>query len=382
MTNEPLRLFSRSVVFSDCVKPATIVAEAGQIVEIRADTQDPRAINLGGDLIVPGLVELHTDHLEPHFSPRPKVTWDPMSAVFAYDAQIAASGITTVFDSLRLGRDDGDKASVANALHDLSEALETAKTSGLLRADHYLHLRCELPSEGLIEEAHAYLDQFDVRLISLMDHTPGQRQFRDEAKLRSFYEARSGMPRRDLDAMFDERKARGERLTTPNRRALVAIAKKRGIALASHDDTLEDHVAESLEDGVAIAEFPTTTEAARACHDAGIAVMMGAPNLVKGGSQSGNVSAISLAAAGTLDILSSDYVPISLLHGAMMLADVEGFGGLPAALRTVTSTPAQAAGLNDRGSIAVGKRADLVRVAQFGNMPVVREVWRAGLRVS
>ena len=289
MSAPEFALFSREVVLADRVVPATVSVHDGVIVAIDEGRAAPGARDCGEDLLIPGLVELHTDHLEPHFSPRPGVTWDPLSAVHAYDAQIAAAGITTVFDSLRLGRDDGDKASVANALHALSEALEQAKPTGLLRAEHHTHLRCELPSEGLIEDAIDYLDRFDVRLISLMDHTPGLRQFRDVSKLKGFYEARGRMSSDAIDAMFAKRIAIGERLTAPNRRALVALAKERGIALASHDDTLEDHVAESLADGVAIAEFPTTHAAARACHDAGIAVMMGAPNVVKGGSQSGNV---------------------------------------------------------------------------------------------
>lgn len=376
-----LALFSRRVVLADREVAGTVIIEDGVITAVEADSQRPGALDLGEDILIPGLVELHTDHLEPHYAPRPKVYWDPLSAVFAYDAQIAASGITTVFDSLRVGRDD-DRFSVSNALLDLSEAIEAAKRTGLLRADHHTHLRCEIPSRGVVEEAESYLARFDVRLMSLMDHTPGQRQFRDEEKLRTYYRGKTGLSEADLDALFDSRRARAAEIGEPNKRGLVALAHKGGIALASHDDTIEDHVAESVADRVSIAEFPTTVEAARASHAAGIAVLMGAPNVVRGGSHSGNVSAVELAEAGVLDILSSDYVPISLIQGAFGLQDVPAMGGLPGAIQTVTLKPALATGMTDRGEIAVGKRGDLVRVALVGQKPVVREVWRLGRRVA
>jgi alpha-D-ribose 1-methylphosphonate 5-triphosphate diphosphatase len=376
-----LSLFSRRVILADREVAATVVVEDGVITAINLDAQRADATDLGEDLLIPGLVELHTDHLEPHYQPRPKVHWDPLSAVFAYDAQIASSGITTVFDSLRIGSDD-DRPTTADGLLDLSEAIEKAKETGLLRSDHHTHLRCEIPSRGVVEEAEDYLARFDVRLMSLMDHTPGQRQFRDEEKLRTYYRGKTGLSEKDLDQLFDNRRARAAEIAEPNKRGLVSLAHQRRIALASHDDTLEDHVAESLADKVSIAEFPTTVEAARASHAAGISVLMGAPNVVRGGSHSGNVSAVELAEAGVLDILSSDYVPISLIHGAFGLADVPAMGGLPGALRTVTLTPALATGMTDRGEIAVGKRGDMVRVAMVGAQPVVRQVWLTGMRIA
>lgn len=376
-----LTVFSRHVVLGDREVAATVVVEDGIITAVELDRQRADAADLGDDLLIPGLVELHTDHLEPHYQPRPKVHWDPLSAVFAYDAQIASSGITTVFDSLRIGSDD-DRPTTADGLLDLSKAIETAKATGLLRSDHHTHLRCEIPSRGVVEEAESYLTRFDVRLMSLMDHTPGQRQFRDEEKLRTYYRGKTGLSESDLDRLFANRRARADEIGEPNKRGLVALAHKAGIALASHDDTLEDHVAESVADRVSIAEFPTTVEAARASHAAGISVLMGAPNVVRGGSHSGNVSAVELAEAGVLDILSSDYVPISLIHGAFGLRDVRALGGLPGAIQTVTLKPALATGMTDRGEIAVGKRGDLVRVAMVGDKPVVREVWRTGRRIA
>jgi alpha-D-ribose 1-methylphosphonate 5-triphosphate diphosphatase len=374
-------LASRRIVLADRETAGTVVVENGLIVGIDEERFDAAALDCGEDVLIPGLVELHTDHLEPHYSPRPHVFWNPFSAVFAYDAQIAGSGITTVFDSLRAGS-DGDRHSLGGGLFALGEAIDRARATGLLRADHHTHLRCEICSSDVIEMATGYVERFDVRLMSLMDHTPGQRQFRDEEKLKQYYRGKSAKTEAELEAYMDSRKELNRLHGERHRRTLVELARQHGIALASHDDTTEAHVEESLADGVAIAEFPTTVEAAAASHRAGLAVLMGAPNVVRGGSHSGNVSARELAEAGVLDILSSDYVPVSLIEGAFGLADVPAMGGLPGAIRTVTSGPANATGMTDRGAIATGLRGDLVRVALVEGHPVVREVYRLGRRIS
>jgi alpha-D-ribose 1-methylphosphonate 5-triphosphate diphosphatase len=160
------------------------------------------------------------------------------------------------------------------------------------------------------------------------------------------------------------------------------MAQANHVPLASHDDTEPEHVDEALRDGVSIAEFPTTTEAADALHAVGIKVLMGAPNLVRGGSHSGNVATSDLARAGRLDVLSSDYIPASLLMAALMLPAKAPGIDLAAAIRTVTKTPAEAVGLDDRGEIALGRRADIIRVRAVGDVPVVRSVWRTGNRVA
>jgi alpha-D-ribose 1-methylphosphonate 5-triphosphate diphosphatase len=214
-----------------------------------------------------------------------------------------------------------------------------------------------------------------------MDHTPGQRQFVDLTKYREYYQGKYGLSGAEIEAAMERQRDAHERHAGANRRRVVDLCRDRGIPLASHDDATPEHVAESLADGVALAEFPTTVAAARAAHGHGIAVLMGAPNLVRGGSHSGNVSARTLAEAGMLDILSSDYVPFSLLHAAFALARHLPHTGLPAAVATVTANPACAVGLDDRGSIAPGKRADLLRVRDADDAVLVRAVWRGGARV-
>jgi alpha-D-ribose 1-methylphosphonate 5-triphosphate diphosphatase len=336
----------------------------------------------GGDLVMPGLIELHTDHLEAHYVPRPKVFWDPIAAVVSYDGQLATSGITTVLDSLRVWREDGaDEVDGRAGL--LAEAITSARDADLLRADHFLHLRCEIPMPSVVEEARELVGRPDVRLMSLMDHTPGQRQFRDEGKLRDYYRGKGGgRTDAELDTLFERRFMYQKLHAATNMREIVALAHLHEIPLASHDDTTEENVTDAVRDRVSVAEFPTTMEAARGLHAAGICILMGAPNVVRGGSHSGNIAAVDLAHEGLLDILSSDYIPSSLLMAALQLPLRVPAIDLASAVRTVTKAPAEAVGLSDRGEIAVGKRADLIRVHVARDIPVVRCVWREGHRVA
>jgi len=354
----------------------------GRIAEIGEGAAPAGSADAAGDLVMPGLVELHTDHLEAHYVPRPKVFWNPIAAVVSYDGQLATCGITTVLDSLRVWREDGAEE-VDGRAGILAAAITAARESNILRADHFLHLRCEVPMPDVVEEAKELVDRPDVRLMSLMDHTPGQRQFRDEVKLRDYYRGKSGgMTDAQLDVLFKRRFDYQQAYAAQNMRAIVALAHQHEVPLASHDDTTEENVADAIRDRVSVAEFPTTMDAARGLHEAGIGILMGAPNVVRGGSHSGNIAAVDLAREGLLDILSSDYVPSSLLMGALQLPRQVSSIDLAAAILTVTKTPAEAVGLNDRGEIAVGKRADLIRVHIARDIPVVRSVWREGNRVA
>jgi alpha-D-ribose 1-methylphosphonate 5-triphosphate diphosphatase len=378
---------ARVVLADQVIATGWVAVDDGRIVEIgEGDAGDGTvaggAEDFGGDLLLPGLVELHTDHLEAHYVPRPKVHWDPVAAVVSYDGQLATCGITTVLDSLRVWREEGAE-DVDGQAGILAAAIATARAADLLRIEHYLHLRCELPMPGVVAETLELIRRPDVRLLSLMDHTPGQRQFRDEAKLRDYYRGKTGgMSDAELDVLFARRIASQAAHAEINHREIVALARSTNTPLASHDDTTPEHVAEAVRDGVAIAEFPTTVDAAQALHAAGIRVLMGAPNLVRGGSHAGNVATADLARAGALDVLSSDYVPASLLMAALYLPKVVPGIALAAAVRTVSKTPAEAVGLRDRGEIAVGKRADLIRVRVVGDVPAVRSVWRGGRRVA
>jgi alpha-D-ribose 1-methylphosphonate 5-triphosphate diphosphatase len=377
----PVEIFENAqIVLPDAVIDGWIAVADGRIAEIGEGRAPERGHDFARDFLVPGLVELHTDHLESHAVPRPRVHWHPLAAALAYDAQIVASGITTVFDSLRVGSDADTKNAGPGPLV-LAGAIAAARAEGLLRAEHLTHLRCEICAADAVVAAEEFMSSHPVQLISLMDHTPGDRQFRDLEKWKIYFGGKGGLSEIELEALIAERKALFNANHDRQRAALVAMAASRGIPIASHDDTTAEHVADARRDGVAIAEFPTTVEAAALSHAAGIAVMMGAPNVVRGGSHSGNVAAETLAREGLLDILSSDYVPASLMMGAFELERRIAGYGLPKAIRLVTRDAARAAGLTDRGAIEPGLRADLVRVHRVADLPVVRGVWREGIRV-
>jgi alpha-D-ribose 1-methylphosphonate 5-triphosphate diphosphatase len=381
--NTRLVLSNARLVLADrVIEAGWIAGQDGMIAEFGTGRAPADAEDVAGDFVIPGLIELHTDHLEAHYMPRPKVYWDPVAAVVSYDGQLASCGITTVLDSLRVWREEGvDEVGGEAAV--LAAAIAAAREADMLRVGHFLHLRCEVPMPDVVAEAEQLIAWPEVRLVSLMDHTPGQRQFRDEEKLRTYYRGKAGgLTDAELDALFDQRRAFAARHSADNYRDLVALARAQGLRLASHDDTTLEHVAQSVADRVAIAEFPTTREAAQALHEAGIAVLMGAPNLVRGSSHSGNVGTADLARAGLLDVMSSDYMPASLLTAAFHLPKAVPAIALPAAVATVTRAPAAAIGLDDRGEIAIGKRADLVRVRVARDIPVVRSVWRAGARIA
>jgi alpha-D-ribose 1-methylphosphonate 5-triphosphate diphosphatase len=337
------------------------------------------SLDLEGDYLIPGLVELHTDNFERHLMPRPMVRWPELPALLSHDAEIAAAGITTVYDALGVGDADPD-AMRGQDLEPVLEAIRHASCGGMLRAEHRLHIRVELPAPNTRALFEPFAGHPLVGLISLMDHTPGQRQWEDIEQARVYYCGKKGWSAEKFARSVADSRDLQERNAIPNRGYFVAYARAQGIALASHDDTHAAHVAQAHAEGAAISEFPTRLEAARAARGAGMSIVMGAPNVVRGGSHSGNVAAAELARQGLLDSLSSDYVPASLLMAAFRLVSVAGFS-VAQAVATVSTNPARAAGLADRGEIAPGLRADLVRVHLLDGHPVVRAVWKAGQRI-
>ena len=368
------------IILDDQIIEGSILVRDGGIVQI--DTGSGRVgEDWDGDYLMPGLVELHTDHLESHYSPRPGVRWDPIAAIQAHDAQIAAAGITTVFDCLRMGSDE-DGGFAKGEMRAIADALDTARREDRLRADHLIHLRCEVSAADVIDHFDDFRGDPNVRLASLMDHAPGQRQFQTMDQYILYYKEKRGLSDEAFAHFVARRKDASERYSAPHRAEIAAHCAASGITVASHDDATLAHVEEARGFGVRLAEFPTSVEAARASHEAGMAVLMGAPNVVRGKSHSGNIAARDLAQQGVLDVLSSDYVPFSLIYAPFILADADIGISLPQAIRMVTTNPAKAVGLDDRGSITVGKRADFLRVRRGTGVPVVRSVWREGRRVA
>jgi alpha-D-ribose 1-methylphosphonate 5-triphosphate diphosphatase len=371
-----------NLVLEDQTVKGSIEIESG-IIRTLSDTisQLPQAIDGEDGWLMPGLIELHTDNLEKYFTPRPKVDWPPFSAMGAHDAQLVSSGITTVLDAVALGdyREGGKRH---DNLDKLIETVIESQRRGVNRADHFLHLRCEVPHETTVDMFKRYAHLPDVHLVSLMDHAPGQRQFVNVQKYRDYYQGKYKFNDQQMAAFEVEQRERSQVWSAPNREAICQYCREHNIPMASHDDATVAHVEESKALKMVIAEFPTTVAAAQASHALGLKVMMGAPNVVRGGSHSGNVAAHELAQLGVLDILSSDYYPSSLLDAIFRIAhdDRNGYS-LATATQLATINPAQALQLDDRGVIAEGKRADLLLAHQRHDHTYATRVWREGKAV-
>ncbi len=369
------------IVLRDEVITGSVLVRDGVIAAIDTGSVS-HGEDVGGEYLIPGLVELHTDHFESHYRPRQGVTWNALAALQAHDAQVAGAGITTVFDAVRIGSDP-ETGDITEDVRLMVEAVAEADADDRLRADHHIHLRCELATPDVAEHFLAHCTNPIVGLASLMDHTPGARQYVTLEHYIAYYQKKLRLSDTEMAQFIAERQKARRLHADGNREAILERGREIGLAFASHDDATVEHVDEAVRDGMSIAEFPTTMEAAQACHAAGLAVLMGAPNVVRGKSHNGNISAAELARAGVLDVLSSDYVPFALLYAAFLLPELADSIALPDSVAMVSARPAAAAQLADRGQIAVGKRADLVRVRRReGDVPVVRSVWRQGQRVS
>lgn len=374
-------LTNARIVTSDAVIQGSIAINGSLIADVSEGRSTSPAIDMEDDYLIPGIIDIHTDNLERHYFPRPNIDWDAASASIAHDGVCISSGVTTVFDSLSLGAWSNGQVRGRDNLRRLITGLSAARNSGALRADHRIHWRCELPSPVLPE----LLDEFMLNpltgLASFMDHTPGQRQYKD---LDFFLDRtwRKEMSEAEVAKQLDERRANQSANVSTNRAIMGKMAGEMDVTLAAHDDETAEHVAAAHAAGAVISEFPVTREAAAEAKRLGMVNFMGGPNLVRGGSYSGNVGAAELAADNLLDGFASDYVPRSMIECIFRLTEAPHSWSLPQAVATVTSTPAQAVGLTDRGVLATGLRADLLRVSLNGGLPVVRSAWVAGVRVS
>jgi alpha-D-ribose 1-methylphosphonate 5-triphosphate diphosphatase len=368
------------LVLRDEVQPGTLILRNGLLLEVQPGRSHlATAQDLDGDYLIPGVVDLHTDNLERQVQPRTNARWPSRSAMLAHDAQCAAAGVTTVLDALCLGDLGFDEGRV-RTFHDGVADLDALAHTGLLKSDHYLHLRCEMPAADVVDLMDDVAEHRHVRMVSLMDHSPGVGQYADVDRFRAL-RRREGASHEAIERQIVRLLDQRDRLRAPNRRALLARVAALDVALASHDDRDEQEVEQNYQDGIRISEFPVTFAAARAAKARGMAVIAGAPNIVRGGSHSGNVAVTELLAAGAVDALASDYVPASLVEAAFRGCE-GGAITLPQAVALVSDTPAQMARLPDRGRLAVGLRADCVRVRVFEGLPVVRQVWRGGERVA
>lgn len=378
MTHETI-LTNAILVLRDQTISGTIIVRGETIADIQPGRSHlPGALDLNHDHLIPGVVDVHTDNLERQVQPRSLARWPSRSAMVAHDAQCAAAGVTTVLDALCVG-DLGFDAERVRTFREGVVDLDALTAAGLFKSEHFLHLRCEIPATDMLEQFEPVADHPLVRMISLMDHSPGVGQYANVDFYRKL-RRQGGMDEPEIEIRIKQLQDQRARVRDTNRRILLDRVSGKGVALASHDDRTDEEIAENAADGIRISEFPVTKAAALAAKRASMQVIAGAPNIVRGGSHSGNVAAADLVKTGAVDAFASDYVPPSLVEAAFQVARELGIA-LHDAVAMVTDHPARMSNLLDRGRLEPGLRADCVRVHLHGTLPIVRQVWRTGERI-
>jgi len=357
------------------VERGAVRIEDGCIAEIREDLVTAAAVEGDGRLLLPGFVDIHGDMIEKEVEPRANVRMPLELGIYDLDRKLASCGVTTAYAALAFQPDFYGHARPVEHTAAMIDAL-TAMREELL-VDHRVHARFEVDLPSALATAEGLLNAGALGLMSLMDHTPGQGQYRNIEKHVNNLARQRGISEAAAAELVRQRMSHG---TAGESLQVVAdlanLARTTGIRLASHDDDSVEKVALMHGLGATISEFPITIEAATEARQRGLATAMGAPNALRGLSYSGNLSARQAYEAGVLDILTSDYHPSAILPAVVALADL-GPGGLAASVALASANPARTLGLADRGRIAEGLRADLV-IAERGRISRTRATLRSG----
>ena len=357
---------ARVVTPEGVVEGASVVLEGGRVAGVsRRSEKAGDVLDAGGRYVLPGMVDLHTDAIEKQISPRPGVEFPGELAFLEMDRLFAASGITTGFHAVSFmegwGRStDGGRGIVDLVVHCREEAL----------VRHELHLRCELPQEANVGAIVEMLERQVAKVVSVMDHTPGQGQFRDLEWYRRYRREHAGATDEQVATAIAEAERRDGSEVEGRMDRVANFAREHDVVFASHDDDTPERVEMLAEKGARISEFPVNAEAALRAKELGLSVCLGAPNVVRGASSGGNLNATEAVSLGLVDALCSDYHPPSMLPAAFRLARDKVLP-LHKAIGLVSVGPGRAAGLSERGEIRGGAVADLILVGEHLRMPVV-----------
>lgn len=377
MNNHYYLTSAQVMLENETLNDAAVLIANGHIVAINpASSAGAQEINLSGHTLMPGMIDLHCDALEKEAEPRPGVHFPFDFACAQADKRNAAAGITTIYHALsfanaELGvRNNNTAAELARAVHAWQEhAL----------VDNRVHARYEITDPTAPDILNELLGLDEIHLMSFMDHTPGQGQFKSIDAYRDFLSRTYKKDAAEFEILLANKLAQGEGAVA-RMEQLAQHARELGIPLASHDDDRPEKVDVVKKLGVSVSEFPINLETAQAARAAGLATLFGAPNILRGKSQSGSMRALDAVKAGVADCLCGDYSPAALLPAVLKLPELAGIK-LHEAVALVTCNPARAVGLKDRGVIAAGKRADLLAVRHLGGLPQVSRVWSEGLQV-
>lgn len=372
-----------TVVLPDAVlEGQTVVIDGSHIADIYPDRAEEAGMgeDLQGKTVMPGMIDIHSDMIENYIQPRSTAMMGFELGLKEAERVLASCGITTMFHSISMYRDGSWDV---KAIRQAPQVKKLASLISTYRHDvrlirHRYHLRYEIDNLACYDDVMKMIEDGQVDLLSFMDHTPGQGQYKNL----DIYRKHQPNEGRDMsDAEFDallEAERTKETVSFEGLMALADCARRHGVAIASHDDDTVTKLAVNKDLGVRISEFPITLEVAKAAVDAGFMTVVGAPNILLGGSHSGNLSALDAIKADAASVLVSDYYPQALLHAVFTLARKEDIP-LWQAVRLVTLHPAQAVGLDgDIGSLECGKQADLLVVSEQNGTPTIEQVYVAG----
>jgi alpha-D-ribose 1-methylphosphonate 5-triphosphate diphosphatase len=346
-------LRSKNVLVNKKFIEADIVIKGEFIQSIDPYGSNEVAVDLGDKKIVPGIVDLHSDAIEKEIEPRHGATFPVELAITELDKKLSMAGITTMFHAIGFEDNPKKKRSVYLARQQIEEIYNANKKH--LGVDNLVHARFELSASDAVESIKEVIDLGMVKLLSIMDHSPGQGQFKTLETFKTYYSSYYGLSDDEVQDVVNQKMNKDEDKIND----LISHAKKHNITLLSHDDDCIEKLNGLLDLGVQISEFPLDLEVAKYAVAKGIATGMGAPNIVRGGSQSGNIAAIDLVKADVCKYLCSDYHPTSMLQAVYRMKKDANLP-LEKGFSMITSTPAKYANLHDRGELKEGKLADIL----------------------
>lgn len=379
MNIQPLYIYNARIVLEHRVlDQACLLIENGTINQINPNNvpDNAQTIDAKGKTLMPGMIDLHCDALEKEVEPRPNVHFPLDFACAQADKRNAAAGITTVFHALSFANDE---LGVRNNhfAKEIAEAVHAFQPHALV--DNRVHCRYEITDPTGLPILQDLMAKKAMHLVSLMDHTPGQGQFKDLAAYKSYFGKSYQKSDAELDAIIAQKQQQAQG-AMERVKLLVKSAHAQGIAVASHDDDCVERIDTMTALGVDISEFPINLETAKYAHEKNMKTIMGAPNLLRGKSQSGSMRAIDAINTGVCDCLCADYAPAALIVAIFKLPNISDLN-LAQAVQLVTRNPAKAAKLHDRGVIEVGKRADLILVTELDGLVQVSDVLVEGVPV-
>jgi alpha-D-ribose 1-methylphosphonate 5-triphosphate diphosphatase len=363
---------STNVLINGEFTSADIVIQGDIITSVSKYKSIDVAIDLGNRRVVPGFVDLHGDAIEKELEPRPGARFPTSMAVVELDKKLSMAGVTTMYHAVGFNDEELSKGRDTEQSRELIEEIYEANKSHL-GVDNLVHARFEITSESSLETIKKLISTKKVDMLSIMDHSPGQGQFKTLEAWKKYHLSAYTIDEEDVEEYIEKKLSKDKVGIVED---LVKFGLEHNIPVLSHDDDCEDKLNTLKALGVTFSEFPLSIKVAQKAKSMGISTGMGAPNVVRGGSQSGNIAAKELIAQGVCDYLCSDYHPASLLMSPYRLKEDVNLP-LEKGFAMISSTPAKLANLKDRGEIKEGKLADIV-VIDESNFPKVVLTFKDG----